>query len=187
MLGIPDFSRQFLGIDRLGERCRIAASVTVMRFDVPARRTALTLGDDVSLYDHVRLVLGDPEQTAATGLHIGHRVIVNVGAYLSGEGGLVIEDEVLIGAYCQIASAGHLIDGGAVEIWRNPLTHNPVRLESGCWLGAHSVILPGVTLGRGAVVGAGAVVTQSVPPCAIVAGNPARLVRYRDLNPDLYR
>ena len=47
------------------------------------------------------------------------------------------------------------------------------------WIGRSAIVLPGVEIGNGAVVGAGAIVTKSVPPYAIVAGNPARIVRYR--------
>jgi maltose O-acetyltransferase len=54
-----------------------------------------------------------------------------------------------------------------------------VVIEDDVWIGAHAVIMPGVTIGRGAVVGAGAVVRDDVPPFAIVAGIPARLIRYR--------
>ena len=52
-----------------------------------------------------------------------------------------------------------------------------VRLNSGCWIGANSVILPGVNIGYNAVVGAGSVVTNSVPDFMVVAGNPAREIR----------
>lgn len=57
----------------------------------------------------------------------------------------------------------------------------PKRVIVGCdvWIGHSAIVLPGVTIGHGAVVGAGAVVTKPVPPFAIVAGNPARLIRYR--------
>jgi acetyltransferase-like isoleucine patch superfamily enzyme len=54
-----------------------------------------------------------------------------------------------------------------------------VVIEDDVWVGTRAVILRGVTIGRGAVIGAGAVVTKSVPPYAIVAGNPARVVRFR--------
>jgi len=50
-------------------------------------------------------------------------------------------------------------------------------IEFGSWIGAKAVILPGVTIGRGAVVGAGAIVTKDVPPFTVVAGNPARIVK----------
>ena len=57
------------------------------------------------------------------------------------------------------------------------VTADPVRIEDGAWLGVRSIVLPGVTIGRGAVVGAGAVVTVSVAADTIVAGVPARLVK----------
>jgi virginiamycin A acetyltransferase len=55
----------------------------------------------------------------------------------------------------------------------------PTVIGNDCWIGAHAVIMGGVTVGDGAIVGAGAVVTRDVPPYAIVAGVPARLIRYR--------
>jgi hypothetical protein len=54
-----------------------------------------------------------------------------------------------------------------------------VRIGHDVWIGRSAIVLPGVDIGHGAVVGAGAVVTKSVPPYAIVAGNPARLIRHR--------
>jgi acetyltransferase-like isoleucine patch superfamily enzyme len=55
----------------------------------------------------------------------------------------------------------------------------PVRIGAGCWLGDNVTVLAGVEIGDGAIVGAGAVVTRSVPPYAIAVGNPAKVVRYR--------
>lgn len=55
----------------------------------------------------------------------------------------------------------------------------PIRIEDDVWIGFRAIILKGVTVRRGAVVGAGSVVTRDVPPYAVVAGNPARVVRYR--------
>ncbi|HRI52711.1 MAG TPA: acyltransferase [Pseudomonadota bacterium] len=65
-----------------------------------------------------------------------------------------------------------------VPILERPLRFLPVRLLAGCDIGVGAIILPGVTVGAYAQVGAGAVVTADVPPRAIVAGNPARLIRY---------
>jgi maltose O-acetyltransferase len=59
-------------------------------------------------------------------------------------------------------------------------TFCPVRIEDDVWIGARAIILPGITIGRGAIIGAGAVVTRDVPSYAICAGNPARILRYRN-------
>ncbi|MCB9159898.1 MAG: CatB-related O-acetyltransferase [Caldilineaceae bacterium] len=55
----------------------------------------------------------------------------------------------------------------------------PVRIEDDVWIGARAIILPGVTIGQGAIIGAGAVVTKDVPAYAVCAGNPARVLRLR--------
>ncbi|MEZ5317434.1 MAG: acyltransferase [Vicinamibacterales bacterium] len=61
--------------------------------------------------------------------------------------------------------------------------YRPVRIEDDVWIGARAIVLPGLTIGRGAIIGAGAVVTRDVPPFAICAGNPARIIRYRTDGP----
>lgn len=177
MLGIPPLCTHFDGIDIIGEQCRIAESVTVMRYG--AQGVAIELGDESSLYDGVRLVIGDLAQHPGCGLTVGKRVIVNVGAYLSGEGGLTLEDDVLIGPQVQLLSAGHQVHGGDPRINHNPLTHAAVRVNEGAWVGAGAIVLQGVTIGRGAVVGAGSVVTRDVADFSVVAGNPARFIHYR--------
>jgi maltose O-acetyltransferase len=57
----------------------------------------------------------------------------------------------------------------------------PIVIEDDVWIGARVTILGGVNIGTGAVIGAGSVVTKNVPPYAIVAGNPAKLIRYRNV------
>jgi galactoside O-acetyltransferase len=137
------------------------------------------LGEGVILFDYVRLLLGDVSQSPYANLRLGNRVIINVSSYISGEGGLAVEDDVLIGAYVRILSAGHSIHGGDPVIARNPLTYAPIHISTGAWLGAGSTILQGVTIGMGAVVGAGAVVTSDIPAFGIAVGNPARIKGYR--------
>ncbi|WP_442862504.1 DapH/DapD/GlmU-related protein [Bacillus sp. USDA818B3_A] len=56
----------------------------------------------------------------------------------------------------------------------------PIIIEVNSWIGQRAIILPGVTIGEGAVVGAGSVVTKDVEPCSIVGGNPAKHIKYRD-------
>lgn len=177
LLGVPDFTPSHEGIDRLGARCRVDSTVSVMRFGPPAE--LLCLGDEVSIYGYTRLVLGDVVADPCVGIQIGSRTIINVGSYLSGEGGLCIGEDVLIGAHAKLLSAGHAIDGGGPVIARNAITRARIVVEDGAWIGAGAIVLEGVRIGRGAVVAAGAVVRQDVPEGMVAAGIPARLIRAR--------
>lgn len=175
-LGLPPFADRLAGVDRIGAGCRIAAGVTVFR-EVNAHPNAgIFLGDHVVLFDHVRLLLG----AADTRLELGNRVVINVGAYVSGEGGLHVADDVMVGPHARFLSAGHGIHGEDPVIARNSITGHPIRVGRGAWIGAAATLLDGVDVGEGAVVGAASVVTRDVPPFAVVVGNPARVVHFRD-------
>ena len=91
LLGVPDTTSAFPGVDQLGAGCRIDPTVSVMRFG--ERSDVVQLADAVSLYAQTRLVLGDVTADPCVGIRIGARTIVNVGAYLSCEGGLEIDFE----------------------------------------------------------------------------------------------
>ncbi|WNI62228.1 CatB-related O-acetyltransferase [Enterobacter asburiae] len=67
------------------------------------------------------------------------------------------------------------------------ISRGDTTLGDGCWLGMRSMIMPGVTIGEGAVVAAGAVVTKDVPPYAVVGGNPATIIKYRFSEDDIAR
>ena len=93
--------------------------------------------------------------------------------YLQGGNGIFIGDNCLIAPGVKIVSADHdpeTSDRGWVK-------EQPIRIGEGSWIGANAVILPGVMIGKHAVIGAGAVVTRDVPDRVIVAGNPARVIR----------
>ncbi|MBV8658141.1 MAG: acyltransferase [Burkholderiales bacterium] len=164
----------------MGLRCRIAETVTMMRPAVCDTTPRLVeFGNDVVLFDQVRIVIGD-EVHASTKLMMRDKVIVNVGCYLSAEGGLYIDEEVLIGPHAKILSAGHSLHGEHASIQRNSLTRAAIHIGAGAWIGAGATVLQGVSIGAGTVVGAGSVVTKSLPAYCVAVGNPARPVRYRD-------
>jgi acetyltransferase-like isoleucine patch superfamily enzyme len=109
---------------------------------------------------------------------IGDHVWIGPQAYLDARD-LVLEEYVGWGPGASILGSSHTGLPLDVPIIRTDLEIRPVRVERWADIGTRAVLLPGVTVGRGAIVGAGAVVTKDVEPFAIVAGVPARLVRYR--------
>jgi len=180
MHGIPAVCQSFPGIDAMGFDCRVDPTVSIMRFGPAAQK--IVLGDRVSLYGQTRLVVGDVQADPLVGVQIGAGTIVNVGCYLSGEGGLSIGPNVLIGPHAKLLSAGHEIDQGHSIIAKNAITRSAIVIEEGAWIGAGAIVLEGVRIGRGAVVAAGALVRTSVPDGMIAAGVPAALIRARGHN-----
>ena len=89
-------------------------------------------------------------------------------------GGITIEDDVQIAANVQLLTNNH------DPYDRQILTCKPIVIRKGAWIGAGATILPGVTVGRYAIVGAASVVTRDVGDYEVVVGNPARLVRKLD-------
>lgn len=102
---------------------------------------------------------------------IGRRVVIMNNSLFMSAGGITIEDDAMVAANAQLISNNH--DPEEHQI----LTCKPVVLKRNCWIGAGATILPGVTVGENAIVGAGSVVTKDVEPNTVVGGNPARLIK----------
>jgi acetyltransferase-like isoleucine patch superfamily enzyme len=111
---------------------------------------------------------------------IGSNVVIHGPVYMWAEGGIRIGDNVAIARGCSIVTASHVIEGDLLP-WAEESELHAVTIEDNVWIGINVLVLPGVTIHEGAVVGAGSVVTKDVPRCAIVGGNPAALIRYRDV------
>ncbi len=110
---------------------------------------------------------------------IGDHVWIGPQSYFDARD-LVIEEYVGWGPGAKVLGSTHTGVPTDVPIISTSLTIAPVRIGAWADIGVNAVILPGVTVGRGAIVGAGSVVTRDVPPFAIVAGAPAKLIRWRD-------
>lgn len=107
-------------------------------------------------------------------IFLGKYSYINMGATLLDNAPIHIGAHVMIGPNVQIYTAAHALE--ADERIRGLETALPVIIEDKVWIGGGAILLPGVTIGREAIVGAGAVVTKDVPPGARVAGNPARIL-----------
>lgn len=112
-------------------------------------------------------------------LKIGARTSINRGSILNCGGGIVIGDDVLIGPGVIIYSQNHEYRDPNVKIADQGYVQKPVTIGNDVWLAARVVVLPGVTIGDGAVVASGAVVTKSVPARAVMAGVPAKQIGTR--------
>lgn len=161
-----------IGADvQLGQRCLIDQNVTIGR--------NVTLGDDTTIYRDC--VVGN-------GVSLGNYSYFNAGSLvLSGTIGRFCS----ISYACKVGMPEHPVnwmstspflygDQNLLDVpcfWND--TPSPPRIGSDVWLGAAAIVLQGVSIGHGAIVAAGAVVTKDVPPYAIVAGVPAKIIRLR--------
>lgn len=107
-------------------------------------------------------------------LKIGNNVYINSNCLAMARGGITIEDDVLLAANVQLLSNNH------DQYDRNILLCKPVHIKKGAWIGAGASILPGVTIGEYAIVGAGAIVTRVVGDYEVAVGVPAKIVKTLD-------
>ncbi|MCB0879230.1 MAG: acyltransferase [Thermoleophilia bacterium] len=115
-------------------------------------------------------------------LTIGRDVYVGPRSYVAADGGIDIGDGVMIGPMLYAQSSSHVYDG--VDLGALPYDHRivrkPISIGRYVWIGGRVTINPGVSIDEGAIIGAGTVVPKDIPRLAIVVGNPARIIGYRD-------
>ncbi|MCX5653999.1 MAG: acyltransferase [Planctomycetota bacterium] len=138
-----------------GSRIEIGANFRLLRFAI------------------VNSILPGAKVVIGKWVHIGEASMVTAGESVE------IGDDVVIGPQTIIVDADHACEDVNQPIRVQGLVTKPIRIEQGVWLGGHVNVLKGVTIGRGAIIGAGSTVTRDIPPYAIAVGVPARVIRYR--------
>lgn len=126
----------------------------------------------------VRIMVSD-RGGVNTRLALGSNVFINHYAVIDCHHSITIGNHVLIGPNVYICDFDHDTAVRAGDGFESEFVYAPVRVGNHVWIGANAVVLKGVTIGDGAVVGAGSVVTRDVAPMAVVAGVPAALLRHR--------
>lgn len=116
-------------------------------------------------------------------IQLGENVTLNEWVYINGFGGVQIGNEVRIGHRSSIISSSHEFDDPDTAIHKQGLVSSKTVIEDGVWIGCNATILMGVSIGQGAVIAAGAVVTKDVESNSIVAGVPAREIGQREKSP----
>lgn len=113
-------------------------------------------------------------------LKIGSNAVLSCYTIITAGGGIEIDDDVMIGYNCKILSQNHIIPRDLSQSIRfSGHRYDKVHIKRGAWIASDVTILPGVTIGEGAVVAAGSVVTKDVEPNCIYAGVPAKKIRNR--------
>jgi acetyltransferase-like isoleucine patch superfamily enzyme len=160
---------RFLGV-------RIKGYVWLRKVSIPRQWYDITLEGSASLDDGVTLVCSGPPRAdkilVRSGTYINRRTILDAHEKVE------IGRDCLIGPDCFITDTNHGTAAGKAPA-KQSCSALPTVIEDEVWIGAHVVVLAGVRIGKGAVVGAGAVVTKSVSPYQIVAGVPARVIGAR--------
>lgn len=155
---------------------QIRGYVWLRKVSIPRQWSDITLEGSVSLDDGVTLVCSGPPRAdkilVRSGTYINRQTILDAHEHVE------IGRDCLIGPGCFITDSSHGIADGTAPA-KQSCTALPTIIEDEVWIGAHVVVLAGVRIGKGAVVGAGAVVTKSVEPFQIVAGVPARVLGTR--------
>lgn len=113
---------------------------------------------------------------------IGDGTIINSNAHITAINSIRIGENVLFGKYVTVTDNSHGHNDSLEELNTAPLirpvySKGPVVIENNVWIGDKAIILPGVTIGKGSIIGAGAVVTKDIQPYSIAVGNPARVIR----------
>ena len=108
-------------------------------------------------------------------IELGNNVDINYNCVILDDNLVTIGNDVRIAPNVNIFTVYHPLD--PVDRKNSVILSKPVVIEDNAWIGGGAIILPGVTIGKNAVVGAGSVVTHDVPPNKVVAGNPARIIK----------
>jgi len=113
-------------------------------------------------------------------LEIGDNVALSQRTNIYAVDKIKIGDNVVVSREAFLCTASHDISSSTMELFKAPIV-----VEANAWICARAIVMPGVTIGEGAVVGAGAIVTKNIAPWTVVVGNPARVVKQRVLRTEV--
>ena len=134
-----------------------------------ARKFLVYVGKDVNI---------EKGALITSSMEIGDRSGVGINAVMHGK--VIIGKDVMMGPECIIYTRNHAFSRTDIPMNQQGFSEEkPVIIGDDVWIGGRVTILPGVHIGNGAIIGAGAVVTKNVPEYAIVGGNPAKVLKYR--------
>jgi acetyltransferase-like isoleucine patch superfamily enzyme len=139
----------------------------------------ITIGDRTFIMHNSILHVFNFRALPHAGITIGRDCFIGEANVIRGQGGVSIGNDVYTGPLVQILAINHVYSDPKTPIREQGITAQGITIEDDVWLAAGAIVLDGVRIGRGSVIGAGAVVTDDIPPYSIAVGSPARVVRDR--------
>ena len=155
----------------IGNQCRVARQAIVRANTEDTK--GICLGDRVSLLESTLISANRGHVT------IGDNSWLGPNSVIYGNGGVDIGEDVLIASHCVINTVSHNFNRLDIPMNEQEINCEPVVIENDVWIGTGTTILQGVRIGHGSIIGAGAVVTRSIPPFSIALGVPARVTGSR--------
>lgn len=156
---------------------RITGYAWLRQIEIPRNWSDVLLEDGVALDRGVVIIASGPARAAK--VKIGSGTYVNRYTIFDAHQQLEVGRHCMIGPHCYLTDGDHGTAPGA-RIGQQAMKTAPTIIEDDVWIGSHAVILSGVRIGRGAVIGAGSVVTRDIPANAIAAGVPARVIKMKE-------
>ena len=147
-------------------------------------RQGITMGNNVSIHRNTIIECTGVIRELGEGLVIGNNVGIAQNCFIQVRGKVTLGNNIMFGPNVSIFSENHGYERTDLTMLEQPTTRKGVTIEDDVWLGTRCVILDGVTIGKGSIVAAGAIVNTSVPPYSIVAGVPAKIIKSRILKPE---
>ncbi|MZH01949.1 MAG: acyltransferase [Nitrospinae bacterium] len=170
--------------NRLYRVAQLNASIKYKEYSVQCDGRIHVVGTgNIQLGKYVRLGIDSELETTDKGMiEIGNDVRINRGCTLASHSGITIGDYSMLGEYVSIRDANHGMEPGQPMRFQ-PHRTKPVHIGQDVWIGRGSCVLPGVTIGDGAVIGANSVVNRDVPAHTISAGAPCKVIKIRNSQP----
>ncbi|MCC9651536.1 acyltransferase [Vibrio sp. MA64] len=126
------------------------------------------------------IILRNTSISNPNSLTLGNNSGIGVNAKLDCSAPITIGDRCLMGPDVMMFTSDHVWDKNANTYFNSGVTSAPIVIRDDAWIGARCIVLKGVTIGKGATIAAGSVVTKSVPDFAVVGGVPAKLIKYKN-------